>query len=98
MPNTKSGLCNVINCEIPGGKWLIYVKVTVLLLGDWYVASTAIHLGEERFFSEAFAVFCYISAIFLMFCLVKKVFFVYLHMIEGVDANSHSNPIIQKKV
>lgn len=30
MPNTRSGLCNVINCEISGGKWLIYVKTTVL--------------------------------------------------------------------
>lgn len=68
MPNTRSGLCNVINCEISGGKWLIYVKITVLLTGDGYVASTAKRLGEEGFFSEAFVVFHHISVIFRVFC------------------------------
>lgn len=64
MPNTKSGLNNVINCEIFGDEWLIYVKMTVLLTGDWYVTSKGKRPGDERFFSGAFDVFRYISVVF----------------------------------
>lgn len=83
MPNTKSGLNNVINYEIFGDEWLIYVKMTVPLPGDRYVTSKGKRPGDERFFSEVFAVFCYISAIFLMFCLVVKRIFVYLQAVKG---------------
>lgn len=40
-------------------------------------------LGEDWFFSGAFDVFYYISAIFLAFCLVIKINFVYLQAVKG---------------
>lgn len=49
--------------------------------------------GEERFFSGAFAVFCYIFAIFRAFCLVVKRIFVYLHTVKGDDTISYPVPI-----
>lgn len=60
---------------------------------DGYVASTAKRLGEERFFSEAFVVFHYISVIFRVFCLVIKRIFVYLQTIKGDDTISYPVPI-----
>ena len=62
------------------------------------MTSVAKRHGEDRFFSGAFVVFYHISAIFRAFCLVIRGFLVYLHTVKGVDANSHPNPIIQKKV
>ncbi len=38
------------------------------------MTSTAKRLGEDKFFSGAFDVFCHISAIFRAFCLVIKSF------------------------
>ena len=42
------------------------------------MASTAKRLGEDKFFSGAFVVFCHISVIFREFCLVVLGNFVYL--------------------
>lgn len=48
------------------------------------MASTAKRLGEDKFFSGAFVVFCHISVIFREFCLVVLGNFVYLQAVKGV--------------
>lgn len=47
------------------------------------MASTAKRLGEDKFFSGAFVVFCHISVIFRTFCLVVFKNFVYLQAMKG---------------
>lgn len=58
-------------------------------------------LGEEWFFSEAFGVFYYISAIFCLFCLVVKINFVYLQAEVSTDflikINMSTNESINRK-
>ena len=61
------------------------------------MASTAKRLGEDKFFSGAFVVFCHISVVFREFCLVVLSFFVYLHIVKGVSIIFHPEPIIFKK-
>lgn len=86
MPNTKSGLNNVITGEIVGsvdGKMLDLCQDDSPHDGGRFVASTAKRLGEYRFFSGAFVVFHRIFVIFRAFCLVGKRNFVYLRTEKG---------------
>lgn len=86
MPNTKSGLSNVITGEIAddvNGKMLDLCQDDSPPDEGRFVASTAKRLGEDCFFSGAFGVFRHIAAIFCEFCLVVFGNFVYLQALMG---------------
>lgn len=52
--------------------------------GDRFLTGIAKRLGEDRFFSGAFVVYCHIFIFFRVFCLVVKRNFVYLQAVKGV--------------